>query len=228
MLGCFPSMFCLCRFDFLPKMAPARRTTTAEGRQLSVPHRARAQHVVMSDSDDDSGAREDPNLWWDLDNSGIANLPPRIQDEDLAVAYSLIGHDCLLESLGATDILSNPPTPYVGVHIRSMELGMAVPLHPFLVRFLHFLGVASEVNWLRRLTCSLQLLWRGVRMWASHPRLICFSAASSGVLLTFRLTLSEADEQTVLVGLPPFREGVEEEMDMGIRPQPPVTSTSVR
>ncbi|CAH9084262.1 unnamed protein product [Cuscuta europaea] len=96
----------------------------------------------MSDSDDDSGAREDPNLWWDLDNSGIADLPPRIQDEDLVVAYSLIGHDCLLESPGATDILSNPPTPYFGVHIRSLELGMVVPLHPFLVRFLHFLGVA--------------------------------------------------------------------------------------
>ncbi|CAH9117741.1 unnamed protein product [Cuscuta europaea] len=142
MLGCFPSMFCLCRFDFLPEMAPARRTTTVEGRQLSVPHRARAQHVVMSDSDDDFGARQDLNLWWDLDNSGITNLPPRIQDEDLAVAYSLIGHDCLLESPGATDILSNPPTPYFGVHIHSLELGMVVPLHPFLVRFLHFLGVA--------------------------------------------------------------------------------------
>ncbi|CAH9116504.1 unnamed protein product [Cuscuta europaea] len=58
------------------------------------------------------------------------------------MACGLIGNNCLLETLAVTDILSNPPTPYFGVHIRSLELGMVVPLHPFLIRFLHFLGVA--------------------------------------------------------------------------------------
>ncbi|CAH9127029.1 unnamed protein product, partial [Cuscuta epithymum] len=123
-------------------MAPARRATTPDSQQLRVPNRARAQHVVVSDSDEDSSAREDPNLWWGLDNSGVANLSPHIQDEDLAVAYSLIGANCSLRTPEATEVLSDPPVHYFGVHIRSLELGMAVPLHPFLVRFLLFLGVA--------------------------------------------------------------------------------------
>ncbi|CAH9123895.1 unnamed protein product, partial [Cuscuta epithymum] len=50
--------------DVPPETVPARRTTTPEAQQLSVPGRVRAQHVDVSDSDDDSGARGDPSLWW--------------------------------------------------------------------------------------------------------------------------------------------------------------------
>ncbi|CAH9124274.1 unnamed protein product [Cuscuta epithymum] len=113
--------------------APARQIATSEGQQLSVPGIAQAQHVDVLDSDDDSGAREDPNLWWGLDNSGIANLPHHIQVGDLVVAYSLIGANCSLRTPEATEVLSDPPVHYFGVHIRSLELGMVVPLHPFLV-----------------------------------------------------------------------------------------------
>ncbi|CAH9073525.1 unnamed protein product, partial [Cuscuta epithymum] len=128
--------------EILPEVAPTKRVTVFEGRPLNVPDRARTQPVDVSDSDDDSGAWEDPNSWWDLDNSGIVNLPPCVQDEDLAVARSLIGAECSSKIPEATEVLSDPPVPYFGVHIRSLELGMVVPLHPFLVRFLHFLGVA--------------------------------------------------------------------------------------
>ncbi|CAH9128992.1 unnamed protein product [Cuscuta epithymum] len=128
--------------EILPGVAPTKRVTVFEGRLLNVPDRARTQPVDVSDSDDDSGAWEDPNSWWDLDNSGIVNLPPCVQDEDLAVARSLIGAECSSKIPEATEVLSDPPIPYFGVHIRSLELGMVVPLHPFLVRFLHFLGVA--------------------------------------------------------------------------------------
>ncbi|CAH9070717.1 unnamed protein product [Cuscuta europaea] len=128
--------------DVLPELAPARRVATSEGRPLDVPDRACIQPVNVPDSDDDSDTRVDLDSWWDLDSNGIPDLPSRVTEGDLVIAYSLIGDNCLLEPPVATDVLSDPPASYFGVHIRSLELGMAVPLHPFLVRFLHFLGVA--------------------------------------------------------------------------------------
>ncbi|CAH9112991.1 unnamed protein product [Cuscuta epithymum] len=61
---------------------------------------------------------------------------------DYQATQFLVGPLAQVVEPGPNDLLSSPPEGCFSVHILSVDLGLRFPLHPFLLEYLRFLGLA--------------------------------------------------------------------------------------
>ncbi|CAH9101284.1 unnamed protein product [Cuscuta epithymum] len=75
-------------------------------------------------------------------NTAALDLKTKAVEAEYLKTQLLVGPSAQVVVPGPDDVLLHPPEGCCAVHILSVELGLRFPLHPFLVEYLRFVGLA--------------------------------------------------------------------------------------
>ncbi|CAH9125310.1 unnamed protein product [Cuscuta epithymum] len=75
-------------------------------------------------------------------NTAALELKTKAGEAEYLKIQLLVGPSAQVVVPGPDDVLLHPPEGCYAVHILSVELGLRFPLHPFLVEYLRFVGLA--------------------------------------------------------------------------------------